>query len=63
MTSIPSGPMALATPVAPDAALVTYFADIKIPGDNLEHKMAVGEFWVKRNSQWIIRGYSGTLMK
>jgi hypothetical protein len=50
-------------PVAPDAALVTYFADIKIPGDNLEHKMAVGEFWVKRNSQWIIRGYSGTLMR
>jgi hypothetical protein len=50
-------------PVAPDAALVTYFADIKIPSDDLEHKMAAGEFWIKRNGQWIIRGYSGTLMK
>jgi hypothetical protein len=23
--------------------LVTYFADIKIPGENVEHKKAVGE--------------------
>jgi ketosteroid isomerase-like protein len=50
-------------PVGADAALVTYFADIKIPGDDVEHKMAVGEVWVKRNDQWLIRGYSGTLMK
>jgi Domain of unknown function (DUF4440) len=56
-----------AVPVAADAALVTYFADVKIPGDNVEHQkafqMAVGEVWVKRNGQWVIRGYSGTLMK
>lgn len=50
-------------PVGADAALVTYFADIKTPGDNIEHHMAVGEFWEKRNDQWLIRGYSGTLMK
>jgi hypothetical protein len=50
-------------PVGADAALVTYFADIKTPGDNVEHHMAVGEAWVKRNGQWLIRGYSGTLMK
>ena len=50
-------------PVGADSALVTYFADIKIPSDDLEHKMAAGEFWIKRNGQWIIRGYSGTLMK
>jgi hypothetical protein len=54
-------------PVAVDAALVTYFANVKIPGDNVEHQkefqMAVGEVWVKRNGQWVIRGYSGTLMK
>jgi hypothetical protein len=50
-------------PVGADAALVTYFADIKTPGDNVEHHMAVGEVWVKRNGQWLIRGYSGTLMK
>lgn len=50
-------------PVGADAALVTYFADVKIPGDNVEHQMAVGEVWVKRNGQWLIRGYSGTLMK
>jgi ketosteroid isomerase-like protein len=49
-------------PVGADTALVTYFADIKTP-DNVEHQMAVGEFWVKRNGQWLIRGYSGTLMK
>jgi hypothetical protein len=50
-------------PVGADAALVTYFADIRTPGDNAEHHMAVGEAWVKRNGQWLIRGYSGTLTK
>ena len=50
-------------PMGADTALVTYFADIKTPGDNLEHHMAVGEFWMKRNGQWLIRGYSGTLIK
>ena len=50
-------------PVGADAALVTYFADVKTPGDNVEFKMAVGEVWVKRNGQWLIRGYSGTLIK
>jgi ketosteroid isomerase-like protein len=49
--------------VGADAALVTYFADIKNPGDNVEHRMAVGEVWVKRSGQWLIRGYSGTLIK
>jgi Domain of unknown function (DUF4440) len=50
-------------PVGADSALVTYFADITTPGDNVEHHMAVGEAWVKRNGQWLIRGYSGTLIK
>jgi hypothetical protein len=50
-------------PVGMEAALVTYFADIETPGDNVEHHMAVGEVWVKGNGQWLIRGYSGTLMK
>ena len=50
-------------PVGMDTALVTYFADIRIPSDNVDHHMAVGEVWVKRNGQWLIRGYSGTLMK
>jgi hypothetical protein len=50
-------------PVGVDTALVTYFADIRIPSDNVDHHMAVGEVWVKRNGQWLIRGYSGTLMK
>lgn len=50
-------------PVGADEALVTYFADVKTPGDNVEHQMAVGEVWVKRNGRWLIRGYSGTLMK
>ena len=50
-------------PAGTDAALVTYFAHITLPGDSAEHPMAVGEFWVKRAGQWFIRGYSGTLMK
>ena len=50
-------------PVGVDAALVTYFADIKTPGNDVDHHMAVGEFWVKRQGQWLIRAYSGTLMK
>lgn len=49
-------------PVGEDAALVTYFADIKTPGDSVEHHMAVGEVWSKRNGEWLIRGYSGTLI-
>jgi ketosteroid isomerase-like protein len=50
-------------PVGADAALVTYFADIKTPGNDVEFHMAVGEAWVKHNGQWLVRGYSGTLMK
>ncbi len=49
-------------PVAADAALVTYFAEVNTPGDN-DFQMAVGEVWVKRNGQWLIRAYSGTLIK
>jgi hypothetical protein len=51
-----------ALPVGMDEALVTYFAEIKTP-DNVEHHMFVGEAWVKRDGQWKIRGFSGTLMK
>ena len=50
-------------PVGADTALVTYIADVKTPGDSVEFHMAVGEVWVKRNGQWLIRGYSGTLIK
>ncbi len=50
-------------PVGGDATLVTYFADIKTPGSTVDHHMAVGEFWSNRNGQWIIRAFSGTLMK
>lgn len=49
-------------PVRADAALVTYFADIKTP-DNVEHHMAVGEYWEKHKGQWFIHGFSGTLLK
>ena len=50
-------------PVGADAALVTYFADVKTPGDNVRFHMAVGEAWVKRSGQWLIRGYAGTVIK
>ena len=50
-------------PVGADVALVTYFADMKTPGNNTEFHMAVGESWVKRNGRWLIRAYSGALMK
>jgi hypothetical protein len=49
-------------PVASDAALVTYFADIETP-DAVHHPMAVGEFWLLREGDWYIRGFSGTLMR
>jgi uncharacterized protein DUF4440 len=51
-----------ALPVGTDEALVTYFAEIKTP-DGAEHHMFVGEAWVKREGEWKIRGFSGTLMK
>src|SRR5712675_2170614 len=50
-------------PVGVDTALVTYFADITVPGNDVEFRMAVGEVWVRRGRLWVIRGYSGTLMK
>ncbi len=49
-------------PVGADAALVTYFADVTTPGDNV-FQMAVGEVWAKRNGQWLIRAFSGTQIK
>lgn len=48
-------------PVGGDAALVTYFAEIETP-DSVRHHMAVGEFWISREGEWFIRGFSGTLM-
>lgn len=50
-------------PVGADAALVTYFADITNPGSETEFHMAVGESWVKCDGRWLIRAFSGTLMK
>jgi hypothetical protein len=49
-------------PVAPDAALVTYFAEIETP-DSAVHHMAAGEFWTLREGKWFIRGFSGTLKR
>jgi len=49
-----------ALPLAADSALVTYFAEVTIPGDSKVYPMAVGEFWLKRAGQWFIRGFSGT---
>ena len=50
-------------PVGADVALVTYFAEVRTPASNVDHQMAVGEVWVQRSGQWLIRGYSGTLIK
>jgi hypothetical protein len=50
-------------PLGADAALVAYFADIKTPRNNAEFHLAVGESWVKRNGRWLIRAYSGAVIK
>ncbi|MFZ3329554.1 MAG: nuclear transport factor 2 family protein [Candidatus Acidiferrales bacterium] len=50
-------------PVGADAALVTYIADVTLPGDKPEFHMAVGEVWKKRNGQWLIYAFSGTPLK
>jgi Domain of unknown function (DUF4440) len=50
-------------PIEADTALVTYFADIKVPGESVEYHMAVGEFWLRSRGEWLIRAFSGTLMK
>jgi hypothetical protein len=52
-----------AVPVGADTALVTYFADIKTPGNEVEFPMAVGEVWVKRNGQRQMRAHSGASKK
>ncbi|MGA7913773.1 MAG: nuclear transport factor 2 family protein [Candidatus Acidiferrales bacterium] len=50
-------------PVGADAALVTYLADVTLPGDKPEFHMAVGELWRKHNGQWLIHAFSGTPLK
>jgi len=50
-------------PVGADAALVTYLADVTLPGDKPEFHMSVGEVWTKHNGQWLIHAFSGTPMK
>jgi hypothetical protein len=50
-------------PVGTDTALVTYLADVTTPGNNAKYHFAVGESWVKRNGQWFIRAFSGTILK
>ena len=47
-------------PVGADTALVTYLADVTLPGDNPAFHMAVGEVWMRRNGQWLIHAFSGT---
>jgi hypothetical protein len=49
-----------AVPVASDAALVTYTADIEIP-DGSRVQFEVGEVWVKQHGDWMCRYYQGTL--
>lgn len=49
-------------PVASDAALVTYLAEIETR-DSVRHHMAVGEFWKLEQGEWFIRGFSGTLTR
>ena len=41
-------------------ALLTYFAEVTIPGDSSVYLMAVGEYWLKRGGQSFIRAFSGT---
>lgn len=50
-------------PVGADAALVTYFANVNTPGEIAKFQMAVGEVWAKRDGQWVIRAFSGTMLK
>lgn len=48
--------------IAEGAALVTYLADIQIPG-GAHGQFAVGEVWVKQHDEWKCRFYQGTLTK
>lgn len=50
-------------PAGADTALVTYLADVTLPGDKPEFHMAVGEVWTKCNGQWLIHAFSGTPLK
>ncbi len=50
-------------PVGADAALVTYIAEVEIPGGSppAHAQFAVGEVWVKQRGEWLCRYYQGTL--
>ncbi len=52
-------------PMGADAALVTYIAEVEIPGgiSPAHAQFAVGEVWVKQRGEWLCRYYQGTLTK
>ncbi len=52
-------------PIGADAALVTYIAEVEIPGGNppARAQFAVSEVWVKQRGEWLCRYYQGTLTK
>ncbi len=52
-------------PIEVDAAIVTYIAEVEIPGNTppAHAQFAVGEVWVKHRGEWLCRYYQGTLTK
>jgi hypothetical protein len=52
-------------PLGPDAALVTYTADVdgSVSGQPLKAKLFVSEAWARQNGKWLSTYYQETALK
>jgi glyoxylase I family protein len=52
-----------AVTIAPGVALVTFVAEVEIPGVPNRFRFRVSELWIERRGAWLQRFYQGTLLK
>jgi hypothetical protein len=52
-----------AWPVGEEAAIVSYVAEVQVPGNTARFHFLVGEVWVKRGEKWKCRYYHATMRK
>jgi hypothetical protein len=49
--------------VGEEAAIVSYLAEVQVPGNTRRFHFLVGEVWVKRAEKWQCRYYHATMQK
>ena len=52
-----------AATIAPRVELVTFIAEVEVPGAPSRFRFRVSELWIDRRGKWMQRFYHGTLLK